>query len=164
MIKTALKDPSAAGTLAAATAFMKMLDPGSVVRESELGMALAASGVTDRMMNYVNIIQDGKVLTAQQRKDFDRLANEFFKQADAENVTRRKYYSDIAKEYGLNPSRVVGRESDAGQQKRSTVPAVGFFKSQKIDSQEKFNAAVRALKAKGWTDDEIRDAAASAGL
>jgi hypothetical protein len=40
IIKSALADPSAAGTLSAATAYMKMLDPGSVVRESELGMAM----------------------------------------------------------------------------------------------------------------------------
>lgn len=47
---------------------------------------------------------------------------------------------------------------------RSTVPAVGYFKTQKIKTQDQFNAAVRALKAKGWTDAEIRAAAAEAGL
>ena len=49
-LDSATKSPAA--TLAAATKFMKILDPGSVVRESELGMALQASGVLDRAANY----------------------------------------------------------------------------------------------------------------
>ena len=43
IIKAAL-DPSAAGTLSAATAYMKNA-PVSVVRESELGMAMQAQGM-----------------------------------------------------------------------------------------------------------------------
>jgi len=163
LIKAALKDPSAAGTLAAATAFMKMLDPGSVVRESELGMALAAQGVTDRVMNYVNVIQSGKVLTASQRQEFGRLADEFFNQANSENAKRRDFYKTISSEYGLNPSRVIGKEPES-QKRRSTTAAVGFLKTQKIDTQAKFDAAVRKLKASGWSDEEIREAANKAGL
>jgi len=163
LIKAALKDPSAAGTLAAATAFMKMLDPGSVVRESELGMALAAQGVTDRVMNYANVIQSGKVLTASQRQEFGRLADEFFNQANSENSKRRDFYKTISSEYGLNPSRVIGKEPES-KKPRSTTAAVGFLKTQKIDSQAKFDAAVRKLKASGWSDEEIREAANKAGL
>jgi len=47
---------------------------------------------------------------------------------------------------------------------RSTTAAVGFLKTQKIDSQAKFDAAVRKLKASGWSDEEIREAANKAGL
>lgn len=110
LITTALKDKSAAGTLAAATSFMKMLDPGSVVRESELGMALAAAGITDRIMNYANIIQSGKVLTEQQRNEFASLTNEFLKAAQAEHDRRKNTYRQNAAEYGLSPERVVGRD------------------------------------------------------
>lgn len=110
LITTALKDKSAAGTLAAATSFMKMLDPGSVVRESELGMALASTGITDRIMNYANIIQSGKVLTEQQRNEFASLTNEFLKAAQAEHDRRKNTYRQNAAEYGLSPERVVGRD------------------------------------------------------
>jgi hypothetical protein len=47
-ITDSLKSESPAGDLAAATKFMKLLDPGSVVRESELAMAMSASGALDR--------------------------------------------------------------------------------------------------------------------
>ena len=165
LINSALKDPSAAGTLAAATAFMKMLDPGSVVRESELGMALAATGMTDRIMNYANIIQSGKVLTAQQRNEFTSLTREFLQQAEAEHSKRKAYYKDTAESYGLNPSRIIGREQEhQGQQKsaRDTTKATNWLKSRNIKTQSQFNDAVIELRKRGWTDDEIR--AASEGM
>lgn len=48
-IREGLNKASPAGDLAGATKIMKLLDPGSVVRESELGMAMAASGALDRL-------------------------------------------------------------------------------------------------------------------
>ncbi|MBK6865538.1 MAG: hypothetical protein IPG91_19505 [Ideonella sp.] len=69
-VKEALKLESPAGDLAGATKIMKILDPGSVVRESELGMAMAASGLMDRITNYARMTLSGQKLTPTQRKDF----------------------------------------------------------------------------------------------
>lgn len=164
LITTALKDKSAAGTLAAATSFMKMLDPGSVVRESELGMALAATGITDRIMNYANIIQSGKVLTEQQRNEFASLTNEFLKAAQAEHERRKNTYRQNAAEYGLSPERVVGRDYVQQPSQRSVKSAVQWLKSRKIQNQQQFNAEIRALRKQGWTEAEIRQATQEAGL
>ena len=107
IIKNSLDDPSAAATLASATAFMKMLDPGSVVRESELAMAMKTNGALDRLGNYINIIQLGQVLTDQQKTDFKRLVDSYSKAAEEAHKNINKKYKQIAIDYGLEPSRVV---------------------------------------------------------
>jgi hypothetical protein len=108
-MKSALENPeiTAASTLAGATAFMKLLDPGSVVRESELGMALAASGAIDRALNYFNILQKGKVLTESQRQDFLNIGRQLYEAAEANQATLENQYRQDAAAYGLNPERVV---------------------------------------------------------
>jgi hypothetical protein len=69
---------SPAGDLAAATKIMKLLDPGSVVRESELGMAMQATGLMDRITGYADNVIKGTKLTEQQRVDFRRLADALY--------------------------------------------------------------------------------------
>jgi hypothetical protein len=103
---------SPAATLAAATKFMKLLDPGSVVRESELGMALAASGVIDRAMNYHNVLLRGKVLTEQQAKDFKNITGQIYKAAQGQQQSIDANYKRQAQQYGLRPEMIV---QDLGQ-------------------------------------------------
>jgi hypothetical protein len=103
---------SAAATLAGATKFMKLLDPGSVVRESELGMALAATGVFDRATNYFNTLQRGKVLTKSQAADFKNITNQIYKAAQEGQKSIDASYKQRAKEYGLRPEMIV---QDLGQ-------------------------------------------------
>ena len=80
------------GDVAGATKIMKLLDPGSVVRESELAIAMAASGRMDRLNNYFNNMMTGQKLTPTQRDDFKALANELYAAAgDAYNKKRNEY-------------------------------------------------------------------------
>lgn len=108
---------SPAATLAAATKFMKILDPGSVVRESELGMALAASGVIDRAMNYVSTMQSGQKLTPTQAADFKKISGQMFQAAQRVQQTIDKDYQAKAKQYGLRPEMVT---QDLGQNAKVT--------------------------------------------
>ena len=101
-VTTALKSPSAANDLAAATKFMKMLDPGSVVRESELMMAMQASGKLDRVLNYANRIATGQVLTPTQRADFAKSTEALFKAAENRYKPTQTKYQGMAKKYGLD--------------------------------------------------------------
>jgi hypothetical protein len=105
---------SPAATLAAATKFMKLLDPGSVVRESELGMALAASGVIDRMTNYHNTLLRGKVLTPAQAQDFRNITQQIYQAAQQQQVQIDTNYQRQAQQYGLRPDMIV---QDLGQSK-----------------------------------------------
>ena len=123
------KDISAASTLAGATAFMKLLDPGSVVRESELGMAMAASGVLDRLTNYHNILLKGRVLTESQRKDFLAIGKEIFDGMKKNQEMLEGKYREDAKSYKLNPDRVV--------KKYTPKEAKGKFKTEE-DAYEAF--------------------------
>lgn len=112
-IKQSLKQESPAGDLAGATKIMKLLDPGSVVRESELGMAMAASGLMDRVQNYGQMVISGQKLTPTQRKDFQRLADALFKESAVQYNAKRREYGSIAERNKLNTEDVVGPESAA---------------------------------------------------
>lgn len=105
----ALNNPSAANDLAAATKFMKLLDPGSVVRESELGMAMAATGAIDLMGNYLQRLQNGERLNPTQRADFKRAAELAYKAAEDTYNQISNQYVDLAKSYNLNPNNIVLR-------------------------------------------------------
>ena len=106
-IKFALSQPSAANDLAAATKIMKMLDPGSVVRESELGMAMAATGLLDRIGNYYNMLNTGQKLTPQQRADFLNTAQGLYEAAAGTYNQTATEYRTRAERYKLNPDDVA---------------------------------------------------------
>lgn len=116
-VKSALPSAtkSAASTLAAATSFMKMLDPGSVVRESELGMALAATGALDRVGNYFQVLQSGKVLTPSQVKDFNDVTEKVLLAAKQGQQAVDGNYRGQAKQYGLRPEMII---QDLGQDRQ----------------------------------------------
>jgi hypothetical protein len=107
-INDSLNTASPAGDLAAATKFMKLLDPGSVVRESELGMAMAASGALDRAKNYAQLRISGEKLTETQRKDFAKLANDLFSTATTAYNTKRGEFEQMGTAYGLDANRALG--------------------------------------------------------
>ncbi len=108
-IKGALGQNTPISDVAAATKIMKLLDPGSVVRESELGIAMSSSGLMDRVTNYANMIISGQRLTPQQRKDFQKLADEFYSASEQQFNAKSAEYAGIAKDYNLNAGRVSGQ-------------------------------------------------------
>jgi hypothetical protein len=69
-IETSAARDSAAGDLSLIFAYMKMLDPTSVVRESEQATAENARGVPDSVRNLYNRVFEGEKLAVDQRKDF----------------------------------------------------------------------------------------------
>lgn len=102
-INVGLKQANPAGDLAAATKFMKLLDPTSVVRESELLLAMKATGALDKLYNYAQMRANGTLLTPKQRQEFGKLANEFYQTATNQYNAKYGEYSDIAKRNNLNP-------------------------------------------------------------
>ncbi|MGU3330338.1 hypothetical protein ACLBXB_25775 [Methylobacterium mesophilicum] len=87
--------------------YMKMLDPGSVVREGEYATAKNAAGVPERVLNAYNKALNGEFLSTDQRKDFLGQASELYGTArkTAEGVAER--YRNLATSYGADPSRSV---------------------------------------------------------
>lgn len=122
-IKQSLAQASPAGDLAGATKIMKLLDPGSVVRESELGMAMAASGALDRLQYYAQNVINGTKLTPTQRKDFQTLADKLYGESVNQYNAKRSEYERLGGEYGLNAGRSLGPTADMPKQPK---PAAGM--------------------------------------
>ena len=96
------ENPSAAGDLALIFNYMKMLDPGSTVREGEFANAQNAGGVGTRLISLYNNIRDGTRLTDDQRADFVGRATGLYTKASEDFAATRKTYTDIAEKLGYD--------------------------------------------------------------
>jgi hypothetical protein len=99
-------DQTAAGDLSLIFNYMKMLDPGSTVREGEFASAQNAAGVPDRILNAYNNVIRGERLNPAQRKQFVGQSNRLYTQARTQETTVRKGIERIAKGYGLNTENI----------------------------------------------------------
>ena len=100
-VVSSLSQGTPIGDVAGATKVMKLLDPGSVVRESELAIAMAASGRMDRLQNYFKNMMSGEKLTPTQRDDFKALSNELYAAAGDAYNKKRKEYEEFGGAYGF---------------------------------------------------------------
>lgn len=94
-------EPSAAGDLALIFNYMKMLDPGSVVRESEFAVAAAAGGYGERAQAAVNQINTGERLSDKMRTDFQNQALNLYQSQLGFQQENENYYKDFAKNNDL---------------------------------------------------------------
>ena len=107
-------NPSPAADLAMIFNYMKMLDPGSVVRESEFATAQNAAGVPELIRNTWNRILEGTRLGTIDPDERSKVREDFMNQsknlyASQLPVYRRTVdtYSNIATRNQLNPLNVV---------------------------------------------------------
>lgn len=106
-VKIAGEKPSAAGDLALIFNYMKMLDPGSTVREGEFATAQNAAGVDDRVINIYNRLLTGERLSEDQRKDFINTAGNVMEAQLGSHSKLEKEYDRLAKEQDIDPSLIV---------------------------------------------------------
>jgi hypothetical protein len=116
-VVSSLSQGTPIGDVAGATKVMKLLDPGSVVRESELGIAMAASGRMDRLNNYFNNMMTGQKLTPTQREDFKALSNELYAAAGDAYNKKRQEFQGFGQAYGF-------RNLDAALGAPATIPSI----------------------------------------
>lgn len=100
-------NPSPAGDLALIFNFMKVLDPGSVVREGEFATAQNAGGIDERLRSLYNQVVEGTRLTEAQRADFVDRATKLYSGAQEQYKSIADQYTDFAKRAGLDPSLVI---------------------------------------------------------
>ena len=115
-------EPSAAGDMALIFSFMKMLDPGSVVREGEFATAQNAAGVPERVQNLWNRLLRGERLNPTQREDFTTQARRLFEAQHRSHAVMSRSFRDTATRMGLNPDSVV-LDLGEGAVPGSTAPA-----------------------------------------
>ena len=107
-IKTSAKAESAAGDMSVIFAYMKMLDPESVVREGEQATAENARGVPDGIMNIYNKTTEGLKLTKKQREDFVSVARAILKENKDSAVETINRIKSVASNYDVPVEDVFG--------------------------------------------------------
>jgi len=106
-IETAAKNPSPAGDISLVYGFMKVLDPGSVVREGEFATAQNAGSVPDSVRNMYNKALSGERLGEKIRSDFLQQARNLVESQRVMSKDLIDRYTDVAKNYKLDPNQVV---------------------------------------------------------
>lgn len=97
-------NPDAAGDMALIFNYMKILDPGSTVREGEYATARNAAGVEDRVRALWNNLQNGESLLEDQRLQFVERSRALYSQARASQLERNTRYVERARAGGVRES------------------------------------------------------------
>lgn len=112
-IASSAKAQTGPGDIALITGFMKMLDPGSVVRETEFATARDTAGLYTRLENSLKKAENGQFLQANQRNEFVSLAKQYLDSAQKKAGEDKKALGVVVKNYKLNPENVFGPETVA---------------------------------------------------
>jgi len=112
-IKSSADAKTGPGDIALITGFMKMLDPGSVVRETEFATARDTAGLYDRLLNTSQKLQSGQLFTldSKQRTEYVNLAKQYLDSAQKKAGEDKKALGVVVKNYRLNPDNVFGPET-----------------------------------------------------
>lgn len=103
-ILASASNPDAAGDLALIFNYMKLLDPGSTVREGEFATAQNAAGVEDRVRAFYNNIMTGERLLPETRTEFVNRSRTLYSDARASQVERNTRYLGRARSGGVRES------------------------------------------------------------
>ena len=82
-------------------AFMKMLDPTSVVREGEFATAQNSGGIEDQIRNVYNRLRSGQRLTPEQRANFVRRAYRIYKGSESQYTNAIQRQAATAKQFNV---------------------------------------------------------------
>jgi len=110
------KNPSAAGDLALIFNYMKVLDPGSTVREGEFATAQNSGSISDIVRAKYNSVRTGERLSQTQRDDFVNRSTALFNSAKQQQESTNKTYSERAAAFGIPSSYVIRDTSSTSQQ------------------------------------------------
>jgi hypothetical protein len=106
-VLSAAKNPTPAGDLALIFNYMKVLDPNSVVRESEFATAAASGSLGDRIKVAYEKVASGQRLSPAQRSDFVDRSNKLFHDAARNQRKLERRYRQLGKKAGLDPSQTA---------------------------------------------------------
>lgn len=124
-VEASAQDPSAAGDLALIFNYMKVLDPGSTVREGEFANAENSGAAWQTVGRLYNKVMSGKRLTSSQRKDFIDRSRKLFKGMENQQIKNVNEYKRLAKENGIDFKRIILDTGIAQQnESQATTPGV----------------------------------------
>lgn len=103
---------TAAGDLALIFNYMRMLDPGTGVKEGEFANAQNSAGVPDMIRNLYNRTRTGERLNSGQRAMFMSQAEALYGQARKQEGIVRAGIDRIARTYGLSTDNIFYEPTD----------------------------------------------------
>jgi hypothetical protein len=106
-VQASANNPSAAGDLALIFNYMKILDPGSTVREGEFATAQNSAGVPKRIRAKFNQIVNGERLDTDQRADFFDRAKSLYSEAVRQHNSLRSEFGNLANRAGIDPADIL---------------------------------------------------------
>jgi hypothetical protein len=111
-IEESAKAKTGPGDIALITGFMKMIDPGAIVRETDFALARDTAGLFDRLANQAQKLKSGELFTldSKQRQEYVSLAKQYLDAAQAKAIDDKKALGIVVKNYKLNPENVFGQE------------------------------------------------------
>lgn len=128
-MESAYENANAAGDIALITSYMKMLDPGSTVRESEFATAQFAASVPDNIRNMYNKVLSGERLTEKQRQQFMGVAKTTFSKQLKEQSRVDSVFKKDAERQGL-PLDLIFEQDDYSMKPANELSAT-FTPSQR---------------------------------
>lgn len=104
-----LKDPASAGVndIMIVRAFLLMIEPNSVVRESEFATAAKSQGMMQYTKNLISKMKEGAILTQVSRRRFYNAAMGYMRSVKSGYKIQMDRYRKIARSHGINPKSVV---------------------------------------------------------
>lgn len=127
-------DPNTKDKLAAdqalVTAFNKMLDPGSVVRESEYARTPEGQAIIQRAIGVVQqFMKGGTALTEQGRTEIKLMAEDLLNKAGASAKQEAEIYGRMADKFGIDRDLLFSDE----EFDFDSIPASGGSKNSQVD-------------------------------
>lgn len=116
--------PTAQNDIAMVYAYMRMLDPTSVVRETEFATAQNAAGVPERIRNQWNALLSGQRLSPNQRREFANTAGTVYEGRRQNYDALVTQYQGYARDGGLPANTIQARPRP--QQQRQRMVASGY--------------------------------------
>jgi hypothetical protein len=106
-IETASRSNTGAGDMSMLYSFVKLLDPNSVVRESEFAAAAASGSFGERIQGAVQRLTTGERLPDTLRNSFLTEARNIFATQNRQYESTAETYRRLAERNGIDPENVV---------------------------------------------------------
>jgi hypothetical protein len=145
-IAASASEPSPAGDLSLIFAYMKMLDPGSAVKEAEFNNAEIAAPLLERFgisFDKVASVWEGQKLTEGQRADFVSRAQDIYGKAEGQFNAIAEQYRAMAEAEGLDVTRTIptfGYGGEMPEMPTDDPMASGSGGRVKVMTVEEYNA------------------------
>jgi hypothetical protein len=115
-IRDSASNPSAAGDIALLFNYLKVLDPGSTVREGEFETVASSGGLPSRVQSIYNKMVDGMLPTGVRADVMNRATTLYKGQEERFEKRVKQRYEGLARRYGLDPAEVLSSPNAGGPQ------------------------------------------------